>query len=506
MYEYRQIILQMRVGASDRQLEREKLISRGKAKQLRAIAIEKGWLDKDHLLPDDEELAKTLLKNSAQKKLDTKLKPFHEQISKWVDQGISAKIIHRVLSEQYSFEGSYDCVRRIVQNIKKQNPTVTMILQFNPGECAQVDFGQGPKLYDCGSKKIVKTWFFIMTLCWSRHQYVEIIKNQTVETWLGCHRRAFEWFNGVPKKIIIDNPKCAITKACYYEPTVQRSYYEFAEAYGFVVSPCPVADPKKKGQVEAGVKYVKRNFLPLKDLRSISNANQEVKIWILEVAGNRTHGSTFTKPLTRFKETEQLLLQPLPEVAPEWSVWEKVLVYRDCHIRFQKCKYSVPYDLVGKSLWCRTTETNIRLYKDHILVAVHNRLSTPGLNSTLADHLPLKMQAYLSHDAQWCLENAQTIGSYCLQVISNLLNNKVVDYLRCAQGIIKLRDKYGSERLELACRRSITYETATYQSIKTILKKGLEQENYSQEDAFDQLSNVYLGHSKFCRPKKDLIH
>ena len=81
---------------------------------------------------------------------------------------------------------------------------------------------------------------------WSRHAYAEVVTDQKVATWLGCHRRAFEWFNGVPRRLTIDNPKCAITRACYHDPQVQRAYAECAEGYGFKIEPCPVRDPKKK--------------------------------------------------------------------------------------------------------------------------------------------------------------------------------------------------------------------------------------------------------------------
>lgn len=58
---------------------------------------------------------------------------------------------------------------------------------------------------DALTGEIHKTWFFVMTLAWSRHQYVEFVRDQTVATWLGCHRRAFEAFGGVPARVIIDN-------------------------------------------------------------------------------------------------------------------------------------------------------------------------------------------------------------------------------------------------------------------------------------------------------------
>jgi transposase len=64
--------------------------------------------------------------------------------------------------------------------------------------------------------------------------------------------------------VIIDNAKCAITKACAQDPTVQRAYAECAEGYGFKIDPCPPHDPQKKGIVESGVKYLKGNFLALR--------------------------------------------------------------------------------------------------------------------------------------------------------------------------------------------------------------------------------------------------
>jgi transposase len=69
---------------------------------------------------------------------------------------------------------------------------------------AQVDFGMGPLITDRKSGEITKTWIFVCTLAWSRHQYAEVVRNQSIETWLACHRHAFEWFNGVPKKMRYD--------------------------------------------------------------------------------------------------------------------------------------------------------------------------------------------------------------------------------------------------------------------------------------------------------------
>ena len=113
----------------------------------------------------------------------------------------------------------------------------------------------------------------------------------------------------------IDNPKCAITRACYYEPTVQRAYGDLAHGYSFVIDPCPVRDPAKKGRVESGVKYVKNNFVPLREFHSLAQANEQLRAWILAEGGNRLHGTTREQPLKLFADTEQALLRALPVIA-----------------------------------------------------------------------------------------------------------------------------------------------------------------------------------------------
>ncbi len=507
MYEYRQVLQQMRQRESDRAIAKSGLVSRTKAKAIRAIALIKGWLNLSCPLPDDSEIANVVSENkSSQSKSTSKVAIYSDHIHKWVEQGIQAKVIYRSLVDNYALEGSYNCVQRFIREIKLKSPDLTIPLNFKPGEAAQVDFGFGPKLLNSESGKMVKTWIFVMTLCWSRHQYAELIYDQKIVTWLGCHRRAFEWFGGVPGKIIIDNAKCAITTACFHEPTVQRAYADCAEGYGFIISACPPYDPQKKGRVESGVKYIKNSFVPLRDFRHGMDANQQLRKWILEVAGNRTHGSTRQKPLSLFEEIERNVLKPLPDVAPELCEWIKLKVYRDCHVRFNYCRYSVPYRLVHTEVWVRASETTLRIYQEHNMVALHSRIHTPDTPSTLMEHLPPKASEFLKQEPSWCREQAQIIGAACFKVVDLLLKDKVLDYLRAAQGIIKLKKAFGAVRLEAACRRALFYETPQYKAIKSILTKGLDSETLTEETAFEQLGEVYAGKGKFCRDLNQLVH
>ena len=503
MYEIRQIIFRLRQGDSIRGMARAKIADRKKIRKVHRIAIQQDWLNNKKDLPTDEELLK-FFKPKKIVSSQSLILPYQEKIESWFHRGIQASTIHAALQREYHFTGGYNAIQRYVKKLKDKSPKATMILEFKPGECAQVDFGTGPEIINEDTGEITKTWIFVMVLAWSRHMYAEIILRQDVETWLGCHRRAFEWFNGIPKKIIIDNAKCAITKACYHDPEVQRSYGEFAERYGFIISPCPPYDPQKKGRVESGVKYVKNNFVPLRDFPNIVNGNQQLKNWLLETAGNRIHGSTHEKPLTLF-ETEKLFLKPLPDNPPELAVWEKVKVHGNCHVQLLKCFYSASYQLIKQLLWLRATETTVRIFKGHELIAVHPRLFQPGSKSTLEQHLPPNALAYCMHDPQWCLEQANKVGKHCEQVIQKLLTDSVVDYLRAAQGIIALQKKYGASRLDAACHRAIVFQSAHYKTIKSILQRGLEYQSLSEQDAFDALTETYRGAGRFCRKTSTLL-
>ncbi|MBD3284639.1 IS21 family transposase, partial [Candidatus Uhrbacteria bacterium] len=425
-------------------------------------------------------------------------------VALWFQQGIQGTTIYEALVRNHGFDGSYSGVRRYLKTLKKADVNASVKLTFKPGESAQVDFGKGPDLVDPETGKPQTTWVFVMTLAWSRHMYAEIVKNQKVVTWLGCHRRAFEFFNGLPSQIRIDNLKSAITKACYYEPEVQRAYEELALGYGFRIDPCPVADPKKKGRVESGVKYIKNNFFPLRNIRNIADGNQQLIQWILGPAGNRIHGTTHEKPLRRFEETEAALLHPLPDVVPELAVWNQCKLHGDCHISLDKCYYSAPHVYINQNLWVKSLEKTVTIFKDHQLVATHPRKFKPGAKSTNPDHYPPEAQAYLMRDPQWCLVQAEKIGPYCRELVEDLFADRVLEKLRAAQGIISFKKKYGAKSVELACKRAIIYLSPKYKTVKSILTQGLEHEPIERQQQLP-LDDLYTGQARYIRPLTDMF-
>ncbi|NML17034.1 IS21 family transposase [Azohydromonas caseinilytica] len=494
MFQYRSVLAQIRRGASDRELARSHAMGRRKLAEFRALAAMQGWLDAEAPLPDEAQIAAALEPAKQAASTVSSLESHRQRIQEWLEQSVPATAILAALKRNHGYPGSYSSLYRMIVSIRGETPpAATVPLAFAPGEAAQVDFGAGPKLlHPDGSVR--RTWAFVMTLCFSRHQYVEFVWDQTVATWLGCHRRAFEWFTAVPRRLVIDNAKCAISKACIHDPVVQRAYAECAEGWGFRIDPCPPGDAPKKGIVEAGVKFVKMNFLPLREFRDLADLNAQACGWVMNEAGQRVHGTTRQKPLTLF-ELDRAHMLELPAVAPDLGTWHRVTVHRDCHVAHERALYSVPFTLVGKTLWLRATDTAVFVYHEHQLVATHRRAQRPGERVSVRDHLPPEAQLFFAHDRAWCLQQAREIGTACAELIEQMLTDRILERLRAAQGVLRMRDTYGAERLEAACARALLHASPFYRTVKTILAGGYDRQPLSVAE----LGHVHAPGARFVR-------
>ena len=499
MFQYRQVLVRLRAGDTVREIARSGLMGRDKLGALRTVAEQQGWLDANADVPDDEAIVAALGAVQRARSTVSSVEPHRQVVKRWLEAGVQGRAIHAALKREHAFGGSYSAVIRMLHQLRgEQPPEVTVRLSFAPGEAAQVDFGAGPVLLHPDGKPR-RTWAFVMTLCHSRHQYVEFVWDQSSATWLGCHRRAFEWFDGVPERVIIDNAKCAIVKACRFDPLVQRAYAECAEGYGFRIDACPPHDPQKKGIVEAGVKYVKGNFLPTRTFRDLADLNAQARRWVMEEAGTRVHGSTREQPLALYA-LEAPLLRRLPAVTPDLGTWHRVVLHRDCHVQFDKSLYSAPFALVGKTLWLRATDSVVALYEDYRHLATHLRAQRPGQRVTLADHLPPEARHFFERDRRWCASQAQAIGPRCTELVARLLGDRIAERLRAAQGVLAMAKRYGNARLEAACQRALAHDSPHYRTVKTILATGADQQPLQEP----QTPAAYA-RARFTRSAADLF-
>ena len=375
------------------------------------------------------------------------------------------------------FKGSYSSLLRFISKeiSRKDNPVFR--LETKAGEIAQVDFGYVGMMYDEEKKDYIKAYVFVMVLAFSRDAYYEIVKSQDIKTWCCCHIRAFEYFNGVPAIIIPDNLKSAIIKASFTDPAANRSYSDLAKHYAFQIDPCLPGTPKHKGKVESGVKYVKNNFMPLRTFSNFTDANKQLADWNANTARQRIHGTTRRKPVELFEAYEQKVLKELTVNRFEIPVYKELKVYRDIHIQFDKAYYSIPYELRGIYVLARKTESQVAVFYENKLVAVHLPVGI-GKRSTNFDHYPPDKGKYMKYDSEYCLRKALEIGVNVFTVVKNMLNDEVIRNLRSAQNIIRMLNKYGKERLEKACERAVFFNNYSYFGIKKILEQELDKQNY----------------------------
>ncbi len=473
------LLQHLRAGDSNRCIKRELNIDRRTVQKYREWAEEYGLLSGS--LPPIEELyhlvAETMPTQQPPQS-QSSVEPYRQQVVKLREQGVEISAIKARLEER-GFAGSYMAVYRFVQQLEPPQPDVTVRLETAPGEEAQVDFGYAGRMTDPKTGEARKSWAFVMTLSWSRHQYVEFVFDQKIPTWLRLHRNAFAFLGGVPQRLVIDNLKAGIAQACWDDPQVQLTYRECAQHYGFLIAPCKPKTPQHKGKVEqGGVHYVKRNFLAGREMTTLTQANQDVRVWCLTTAGQRKHGTTKSQPLLRFTQTEQAALQPLPETAYDLAVWKQAKVHRDCYVVFDNAYYSVPFRLVGQSVRLRGGGQEVRLYSsDYQLVATHERASQPGKRITHPAHLPPDKLPGLVLDRAGCQAVAADIGLATTALVGRLLADPVVDRLAMVRRLLRLRESVGDERLEAACERALRFDEASYKSVKRILQQGLEAES-----------------------------
>lgn len=414
------------------------------------------------------------------------LEPWREELWELFDKKkLKPRAAHDRLRVKHgeTYTGKYHAVKRLWRQYKRERGVlatdVAIPVETAPGEIAQVDFGYIGKLWDPQTGRLRKTWAFVMVLGYSRHMVVRLVFDQKVETWLRLHMEAFAELGGVVETVVPDNLKSAVIRAAFgvgEDRVLNRSYRELAKYMDFKIDPAPPYAPKKKGKVESAVKYIKRNILAGRAGENIEDVRRDLAIWMREVAGMRSHGTTGKQPLVEFEAVERDALRPLPSAPYEPVIWKRPTLHTDCHFLFDERLYSAPWTLVGQKLWVRATPTSVVVYNaDEDRVATHKRHFGRGPRITNEDHLP-EHRAPLRHRnrAYWqdkADELGDEVGAYVRDVFDS---DDVLSRLRTVQSIVTYLEPYPRERAEAACRRASFYGSYTYRAIKNILTRGLD--------------------------------
>lgn len=383
------------------------------------------------------------------------------------------KQVYRILQRDYDYPLSYASFNRYINLKYPKQPRSCIRIETKAGEEAQVDFGSAGMMYDPEEGRLRRAHIFVTTLSFSRLHYVELVFDQGQATWVKCHMNAFEFFGGVPKRIILDNLKSGVLRPNTYDPVFNRAYAECGKHYGFIIDPAKIRTAQHKGKVERKIPVVRQQFLSSYAFTAIKDANEKAKLWCLNDYGMQVHGTTKRKPLELFNEQEKEHLIALPDERFEMPLWKEAKVHPDHHIVFDKSYYSLPTRYIGNKVWVRGGIKAVQIFFDGELIKTHQRAYRPGSWRTDEKDYPPEQSRYIMRSVSHYQKEALRYGEYVHHLITKLMAEHAYRNLRKVQAIFRLAESYGHEAVNLTCKRCLYYEDLNMSTIKRILQRNL---------------------------------
>jgi transposase len=388
---------------------------------------------------------------------------------------------HKRYKEEHPNGYSYT---QFMEHYNRQFKKIKGSLKLNhqAGREVFIDFA-GKKLHivDQETGEQIPVEVFVAILPHSQYTYVQACASQKREELINCMTNALSFYGGVPKAIVSDNLKSAVSRSSKHEPEINRSFKDFARHYNCVINPTRTYAPQDKALVENAVQLTyQRIYHPLREMTffSLSELNQQIRK-LLEDYNNLLFQRKQASRKELFQSVERQYLKPLPTQPYELKNYRRAKVQKMGYVYFSADKnyYSVPYRYIGKSTQIQYTKSIVEVYYNHQRIALHQRNRTWGTYNTKKEHLSSSHKAYTQWSPDYFKAMARKHGSYVEALIAALFTE--ADYpeplYKRAMGIIQLHKDYGSERLNKACELALLVHTLSYHRVKNILKNNSDQ-------------------------------
>ena len=400
------------------------------------------------------------------------LDPFKDEIVRMLESHpyTAAQVFQQL--QEMKFQGGITIVRDYVAKVRPRRSPAFLTLSFAPGECAQVDWGSFGFVTTGSVRRRLS--FFVMVLCYSRMAYVEFTVSQTMEHFLTCHQNAFDYFGGIPEKVMVDNLKSAVLKRPVGQPPVfNPKYLEFAGHYGFRIVPCNVAKGNEKGRVENAVGYVKKNFLAGLDIPRFDVLNPAARLWLDNIANVRIHRATRQKP-SELMEKERPCLKPLPCNRFDSGTVREVRASRLFRVAFDGNGYSVPAEYAGARLTMKCFPDRICLYHEGKLIARHPRSYDRNQDFEQPDHPKALLEQRKKAKEQKLYKTFLTLSPKAERYYFRL-EEKRMNPLLHVKKIVALSEIYGAEQVGRAMEGAFELEAFSSEYIANILESPLRR-------------------------------
>lgn len=364
----------------------------------------------------------------------------------------------------------------------RRRQEVVLRQEHRAGEKLFVDYaGATIAVKDPASGETREAQLFVAVLGASNYTFAEAAWTQGLGDWVGSHIRAFEFLGGVPEIVVPDNLKSGVTRTCRYEPGVNLTYEEMAQHYGVAVVPARPRKPRDKAKVEVGVQVVERWILAAlrkQTFFSLGTVNHAIAE-LLAKLNDRPFRKREGTRRTLFESLDRPALRALPAERYQYGEWKTARVNIDYHVEVDHHWYSVPYRLTQQEVETRATASTIEVFHKGIRVASHARSYTPHKHTTVHAHRPRAHQRHLEWTPLRIVEWSATIGTATAQVVARILasNRHPEQGFRSCLGILRLGSKYPHTRVEAAAKRALLLNVCSYQSLKSILERGLDTQD-----------------------------
>ena len=356
----------------------------------------------------------------------------------------------------------------------------TMRQNHVAGERMFVDYaGTTLAVIDASTGEARWAQLFVAVLGASNYTYAEATWTQGLSDWIGAHTRAFAFVGGVSAMVVSDNLRSGITKACFYEPQVNRTYAEMAAHYGTAIIPARPYRARDKAKVEVAVQIATQFIIAKlrnRQFFALSALNGAVAE-LVEQINTRVSRHLGASRRALFEELERSALKPLPAEPYVFAEWKQCRVELDYHVEIDKHYYSVPHQLLREKVWARITARTIEVFHRGKRVAAHVRSSSNRKHTTVREHMPSSHQRYADWTPERLRRQAGAIGRHTAALVEIILRERAhpEQGFRACVGIVRLAKSYGRERLEAACGRAIEIGARSYSSVNSILKNDIDR-------------------------------
>ena len=300
----------------------------------------------------------------------------HEHLPR--KQRYTARKIFELLQAE-GYQGSESRIRRYLAERKRERavPEVFLPLEFEPGEDAQVDWGEAVAEVS-GRRQTVH--FFLMRLCYSRRAFAMAFPSEAQECFLSAHVQAFHHFGGVPHRISYDNLGTAVKLVP--DPTSKRgrkrkevrTFVSFRSHYLFDSHFClPGREgAHEKGGVESGIGYTRRQLMvPIPQATSFEDLNRQLLARALTEDGRQVARERQT--IGQAWEHERARLLPLPPSDYECCHMTTVRLTPYAQATFETNRYSIPANRARREVTLKAYPFWVEIWDGMDLLARHPR-------------------------------------------------------------------------------------------------------------------------------------